>query len=182
MTYDKSKYFQVIDNGKLKTSEILNACRKQFKLWSYYDDDKLDKDFPPSGKNTTRYFRKNIEADEDLKNLSVNDLTRQGIEGITLRERLILQLQYFKETGSHLDIYNVTLCSGSRYADGDVPDVSWGDGKLKVSWCYVDYAFSDLRSRVAVSLDSSYSKPSDSLSLSDIEIKIKGKVYKLIEK
>ncbi len=72
MTYDKEKYFRIVDDGKLKTSEILAECKKLFPIWSYYNDEQLDKDFPPI--KSTRYFKKNIEADEDLINKSAEDL------------------------------------------------------------------------------------------------------------
>lgn len=47
-----------------------------------------------------------------------------------------MELDYFKETGEHLDVKNITLCSGSRDSDGDVPDVDWDpdDGKVRVHW------------------------------------------------
>ena len=133
MKLNKKDYWEVKDEGKLKTSELLEACRKQFKVWSWYDDAKLDADFPPV--KSTRYFKKDVEADEDLKNLSADDLKEKGIEGITLRERILLELQYFKDTGKHLDIDNITLCSGSRYSDGLVPDVRLASGgNVRVGW------------------------------------------------
>lgn len=141
------------DDGKLKTSEILNECRKLFKVWSFYSDEQLDKDFPPPKNPTSRKFKNVQEADEDLKDKSANDLKKEGIEGITLRERLLFELAYFKETGKHLDINNLTLCSGSRYSVGNVPCVGWSDFDGKLSVDYADPSFADglLRSRQVVS-------------------------------
>ena len=61
-----------------------------------------------------------------------------------------LGAQYFFETGKHLDFSNITLCSGSRDSDGNVPDVYWDDGKLCVDWDDPQDASSDLRARAVV--------------------------------
>ena len=152
---------EIIDDGKKKTSKLLADCKALFPVWSYFSDEDLDRDFPPI--KTKRYFKKVQEADEELKNKSAEQLEKEGIKGITLRERLIMELEYYRETGNHLDIENVTLCSGSRYQDGYVPYVSWYsvNGGLYVYWCSPQDACDYLRSREAVSLDSFNSVPSD---------------------
>jgi len=80
------------------------------------------------------WLRDRVEADKELKDLSVNQLKEKGIAGITLEERLLFELKYFKETGKHLDIQGGTLCSGSSSNDNMVPCVFWYDGKLQVGW------------------------------------------------
>lgn len=140
-----SNWFVIIDDGKKKTSELLNDCRKLFPVWSYYSDEHLDKDFPPV--ETKFKYRKRVEADEELKNKSVDDLEKEGIKGITLRERIIMELQYFKETGKHLDIVNLTLCSGSLHSDGFAVYADWYGGKFKVDWNHRDHSDDKLRSR-----------------------------------
>ncbi len=144
-------YFHIIDDGKLKTSEILAKCKKNFDVYSWYDDAQLDKDFPPV--TSDRYFKKNIEADEEYKNKSANDLDKMGVKGITLRERLLMELAYFDETGKHLDEINITLCGGSRSSGGDVPSVHWdvGNRKLYVYSCSAGYASDSLGARAVVS-------------------------------
>jgi len=99
------------------------------------------------------WVRDRVEADEELKNLSANQLKERNISGITLEERLVYELKYFKETGKHLDIQNVTLCSGSRYRDGLVPYVylDSDDRRVRVDWTFPDIARVSLRSRQAVS-------------------------------
>lgn len=96
-------------------------------------------------------FAANVEADENLRNLSANQLAEQGVKGITLLERLILELAYFLTTGKHLDQINITLCSGSRRSDGGVPLVHWrvDDRLLCVFWSYPDLARDHLRTRAA---------------------------------
>lgn len=99
------------------------------------------------------WVRDEVEADENFKNKSANDIKAMGVKTETLAERLIHELKFFQETGSHLDldIDQITLCSGSRYADGGVPCVNWNDGKVLVSWRSPDDADDYLRSRQAVS-------------------------------
>jgi len=96
------------------------------------------------------WFQNTVEADENLKNLSAYILKDKNIPGITLEERLLMELKYFKETGKHLDINNITLCAGSRYSDGGVPGVHWGVGGMEVSWYGAGDYGGALRAREAV--------------------------------
>ena len=142
----------IVDDGKQKTSEIIAEMRKLFKVW-IYDEKNVDKEFPAPEYPTSRKFRNIQEADPDMANKSANDLEKESIKGITLRERLLFELAYFKETDEHLDVENLTLCSGSRYSDGRVPGVRWDarDGRVGVGWYDADYRYSYMRGRVAVS-------------------------------
>ena len=98
------------------------------------------------------WVRDEVEADEKYKNLSANQIKGMNIKTETLVERLIHELKYFQETGKHLDIKNITLCTGSRYSDGNVPYVCWNDdGRLRVHLCGTDGCHDNLRSREAVS-------------------------------
>jgi hypothetical protein len=99
-------------------------------------------------------FARTVEADEENKNLSANQLKEQNHKGITLLERLLLGLGYFLATGQHLDVKNITLCAGSRSSDGHVPYVGWdsSDRRVFVTWFYPDDHSVYLRSRSAVSL------------------------------
>ncbi len=133
-------------------NQVYDACTKQFSCWRYVND--LDENVPNNDRTSneayTVWVRNNIEADEQYKNTSANELAKRNIPGITLLERLVLELKYFTETGSHLDITNVTLCSGSRCSGGDVPDVGWVGSELGVDWCGSDGSFDDLRCREVV--------------------------------
>jgi len=139
----------------LTMNQAIAACRKRFKVYTHVDD--LDRDVsmsdrsPKSGAYAIR-LRDRREADEELKNLSANMLAERGTSGITLLERLVLELKYHYETGEHLDVENVTLCSGSRRSVGSVPDVHWGDGGLYVDWSSAGRAHDRLRSRAVVSV------------------------------
>jgi hypothetical protein len=91
--------------------------------------------------------RDRIEADEENKNLSADELARRTILGSTCLERLIHGYKYRVKTGKHLDIDNWTLCSGSRDSGGSVPHVYFNDDEVNVGWCNSSAARSDLRAR-----------------------------------
>jgi len=133
---------------------LYDKCKELFPSWKYTDDD-LDKivisDRTAKDGAYAIWIRDRVEADEELKNLSANQLKQQNISGITLEEREIYELKFFKETGKHLDIQNWTLCSGSRCSGGCVPGAGWHGGRFKVDWSYPGNADDYLRSRQAVS-------------------------------
>lgn len=144
------EFIIITDDATKKTSEIVSEMRKLFPV-SVYDEENLDTNFPTPKVSTSRKFLLTQEADENLKNLSANDLTRKGIVGITLRERLFCELDYFKRTKRHLDIKNITLCSGSRHPYGRVPSVYWDGDEVSVDWCHPAHQDDNLRSRAVVS-------------------------------
>lgn len=82
-------------------------------------------------------FKRTIEADEENRNLSADDLKKKNAKGITLLERLLLELGYFTSTGQHMDVESVTLCTGSCHRSGDTPRVCYRSGFLRiyVCWC-----------------------------------------------
>ena len=98
-------------------------------------------------------FRRTVEADEENKDKSANQLAKANHKGITLPERLLLGAGFYVATGQHLDVVNWTLCTGSHYRDGDVPRVYWDsdDRKVVVDWCDPGGHGACLRSRSVVS-------------------------------
>lgn len=152
---------------------LFEECKKLFPCYSYNDLSKIKSD------RTGEYeikFAPNIEADEEYKNISANEINEKGIKGITLEERLLLEIQYLKETGKHLDIDNLTLCAGSRSSDGGVPYVCWRGGRLRVYGCDPGSRCDSLRARATV-LPSSLSPFDPSL----LTFEYQGKKYKLVE-
>lgn len=146
----------VIPKG-LTLNQLWAIYRRVFngKIWSAYGDD-LDSSVPTNDRVPTESYairiRERVEADEELKNLSANDLKKKKITGITLLERLVYGLKYFDETGNHLDRENWTLCSGSRGSGGGVPRVRLrSDGGVGVLWFDSDHRYGDLRARSVVS-------------------------------
>jgi len=132
---------------------LYGKCKELFPSWKWTNDN-LDKIVisERTAKNSAYavWFQNTVEADENLKNLSAYILKDKNIPGITLEERLLMELKYFKETGKHLDINNITLCAGSRCSDGSVPGVFWDDVELRVGWCGTGDCSGDLRAREAV--------------------------------
>ncbi|MEK7566332.1 MAG: hypothetical protein AAB494_01500 [Patescibacteria group bacterium] len=130
-----------------KCAELFPSCK-----WT---NDNLDKivtsDRTAKDEVYAVWVRDRAEADEDFKNMSANEAKKRNFIGITLEERLVYELKFFGETGKHLDTRNITLCSGSRDAVGDVPHVYWYRGKMKVYRCHPDRANDHLRLREAVS-------------------------------
>ena len=138
-------------------NKVIEAMRKKFDCHLYADD--LDQAVPKNDREPKGHYaiwiRERVEADEELKNLSANQLEEKGIAGITLLERLLGELFHFWKTGNHLYIENWTLCSGSRHSDGCVPYVYWDPCKreLRVYGCDSGYVERNglLRSRAVVS-------------------------------
>lgn len=135
-------------------NQVWAVCKKHFKCWNYKQTDDLESlmqesERGPAKATSVFWFRDRPEADKETKNLSANQQTESSI---TLIARCLLELKYFTETnGKHLDIDNVTLCAGSRYAGGGVPHADcYGGDSFSVCWFSVDDRGGRLRSRVAV--------------------------------
>lgn len=133
---------------------LFDKCKELFPSSKYADSD-LDKviksDRTSQNGHYAIWVRDRVEADEENKNLSADQLRECKSEDITLEERMLYELKFFKETGGHLDMSNWTLCAGSRDVDGDVPDAYWVGGKFRVGWDYADDQGNTLRSRSVVS-------------------------------
>jgi len=146
---------RLIIMAKGMTSQtVYDKCKELFSCWKWTSEnpDKIvESERTAENSAYAIWIRDRVEADEELKNLSADDLKEQNIPGIILEERLIYELKYFRETGKHLDRDNVTLCAGSRYSDGCVPNVRWFSDKFKVDWFYPAFRDGGLRSRQAVS-------------------------------
>lgn len=144
----------VVQEG-LTLNQVYRVCESKFKCWRYTED--LDASVTENDRTPTRdyavWIRGGVEADQELANLSAEDLSKRKISGMTLLERLLYELFYFWKTKKHLDLENVTLCNGSRHSDGHVPRVDWGsdDRGVYVDWDDPSFSGSDLRARAVVS-------------------------------
>jgi hypothetical protein len=140
----------------VKMQQVYDACANLFKCWKYTDKD-LDEVITVNDRTNQQsyaiWIRNEVEADKQFKNKSANDLKAVNHIGMTVLERILFELKYFKETGKHLDIDSWTLCSGSRYSDGHVPNVNWSsyDSKMNVDYDGPDLRDDGLRSREVVS-------------------------------
>lgn len=131
-------------------NRVYDECAKHFPCWRYSED--LDKSVTLNDRSASNgayaiWLRARTEADEELQNQSANDVAARSLKGITLLERMVLELRQWSENGKHLDIANITLCSGSRHAGGHVPHAYWDGKTFCVSWRAPSYRFPKLRVR-----------------------------------
>lgn len=171
------KTITITDNGTEKTSKLLAMCRKEFEVYSYLSNDQLDTQFPPPKLSTSRTFNDTQEPDEDLQNMSYDDVKKKNIEFMTIRERIIFELEYYKRTGEHPDEKNITLTS-SLDEDGGVLRSCWIDYRFCVLAYDQHSAYPFIRARRVVLPVSLESVPFDP---SELKIEYKGKVYKIVE-
>ena len=98
------------------------------------------------------------ETDLRYRDIPANHPIIQEIQSITLKQRLLLEIWYWRTTGRHLDVASRTLCAGSReggerFIPG-VPVVSWfsEEDMLTVNSEYVNRSiYSCLGAREVVS-------------------------------
>jgi len=130
---------------------LWEEANKLFPCWKsdYIDFSKIKSD--RSG-DYVLYCRDRLEADEELKHMSADDIKEKEIETMTLSERILLEIEYFKETGNHLDIHSWTLCAGSRDSDSYVPGCGRDGSKFRVHCYSPDGANDNLRGRQVVIL------------------------------
>lgn len=139
----------------LTPNQVFEKCAERMETWRWTEDldEAVVKNDRVPKESYAIWIRDRVEADKELKNLSANRLAEKGIPCITLLERLILELFYFqKSRGGHLDLKNVTLCSGSRDSDGYVLGVDWASSdRLCVDWYSPGESGDNLRARAVVS-------------------------------
>jgi len=143
---DTPKWWVLEMKKEFTATYLWEECKKLFDCYTHIDLSKIKSD--RSGDYVIE-FSPTIEADEKWKNISANDLPKTE-KFITLEERMLLEIQYFKATGKHLDIENWTLATGSRCLGGYVPCVYRFSDKFQVSYCNPDGANDGIASRSAV--------------------------------
>ncbi|MFA5934908.1 MAG: hypothetical protein WC827_03435 [Candidatus Paceibacterota bacterium] len=137
----------------LSLNNVYGAFQMHFKCWRYTDDlnQAITKHEAHGVNSYAMWVRDTVEADEVHKNKSAEMVKEENLKTETVLERMIHELKYFWESGKHLDINNVTLCSGSRDFDGFVPGICWSDGGFKVDWYRIADRSDRLRSREVIS-------------------------------
>ena len=130
---------------------LYDKCKELFPCWKWTskDLDGMIKSERTTDQTYAVWFRDRTDSDKELNALTAEELKRQDMPGITLEERLIYELKYFKETGQHLDTICITFCSGSRRSNGDVPCVNWYQDRMWISWRYSNRRSDRLRPRQA---------------------------------
>lgn len=139
----------ITDGPGKKTSELVEECKKLFKVWSTYSYEELDKFCPEPKETITKVYKESIEP--DCLNMSYNDAMEKGIHFMSARERIILELQYFKETGKGLDIKGWTITS-TLDSDGDAMHMCrFSNGQFCMDRSYRDIRYSGHGPRQLVS-------------------------------
>lgn len=120
----------------LTLNQVYDCMNKAFKCSRYSDD--LDASVTKNARDTKETYaiwvRVGVEPDEKYLGKSANQADPDMKIGMTLLERMLLEIVYFDGTGKHLDIIGWTRCTGSRDADGGVPSVDWYDDWVRVDW------------------------------------------------
>ena len=142
----------------LTLNATLVAMRAKFKVVLYGYGEDLDNAVPTNTRTTTQAYaiwvRDGVEPDEKYLGKSTRQADMDGKIGMTLLERLVFEFKFFVETEKHLDLKGLTLCTGSRSSDGDVPYVDFHPSidKVRVIWCNLVYSHPLSGLRQAVSL------------------------------
>ena len=113
---------------------VIYCCRQLFKVTTDgYDD--LDRELTNDRNNKTAYgvtVKKIINASEDKRfggKQPIGELVKTGHKGMTLLERLLMELFHYSVTGQHLDSeeYSFTVCTGSYFHRRGYPRVRWSE-------------------------------------------------------
>lgn len=143
----------------LTTQYLFHLSRERFGAAWKWTDQNLDKVIVHNDRDAKRdgiyglWCRDRVEADEETKNQSYNQIIALGIKGTTCAERLGLGLWFHWRTTSQLDVKNITLCTGSHNSLGVVPSVDCNaDNRgVYVGCSYPGSSLGNLRTRVVVS-------------------------------
>ena len=143
----------VVLEGLTMNRLYAEITKQGYPCWRYAGD--LDGSIPKNdrvpNKSYALWHRGRDEADEELKDLSANDLALRQIKTMGVIEYEVFKLKHFEDTTRHLDVINITLLAGSRNADGYVPFAHWHVGTFRVHWTLPRYSHPNLRSREVVS-------------------------------
>src|SRR3989304_9001611 len=108
----------IIMAGGMTPQRLYDKCGELFPCWKFAGVtlDNLVTYSERTSKNDAYaiWVRDYVEADEEFRSLSADKIKAKNITTETLEERLLHELKYFRETGEHLDMENITICTGSR--------------------------------------------------------------------
>ncbi len=151
----EGKWRLLIIAQDLTMNQVYDRMTKLFTCWKYADD--LDKSITKNARDTKKSYaiwvRDEAEPDSDFLGKSTRRADPDMKIGVTVLERMIHEIDYFSETGNHLDVKGVTFCSGSRDSDGRVPDMYLStNGEVRVHWYNLGNSNSKRGVRRAVTL------------------------------
>jgi hypothetical protein len=139
----------------MSSERLYHKYREFFMGWKSTNknlDDVVQSDRSSKDSSYAVWCQETVEADPGLQNLSAAELKARGIACMTLEERLLFELKYYKEGKWHLDPDTFTLCAGSRYTDGYVPTVRYRVTAvgLGIHWYDAQDRFPAVRARQVV--------------------------------
>lgn len=146
---EKNDYMKIVDDPSVKTSDLMKKFKDKFKVYSQWNNDELDKNFPAPKTPTKRYFKK--EQEPEMLGKSWNDIKSEvGNKAMNFREYILAFSQYFEETGKYLD--DTTWTNLQNLPDGRVARGYWSplSSEVRFFWYYPDYRFSHGGARMAI--------------------------------
>lgn len=148
LDYNPGEHFIVIVSKGTSLAEIIAGLTKKYiQVEVTADTSCLLEDRTSGGPDYAVLFDRN---NEDLEGFSADSLRSLSHRGITLAERLLLEIFCIVESGQNLESDSWTMCSGTRYLDGAVPDVGWYLNGVYVGWYPPNKSYKGLRSREAI--------------------------------
>lgn len=127
-SYDPNKHFGIVVAEGIRINHVVAVLRELFAVDCYLED--LDSDIKVNDRVADKDYLVFFDKKPEFQVIMM--------PGITILERLLLDLAYLVITDEHLDGQDYTLCLGSRTSVGRIPTVSWGDFRFRLSIYHQD--------------------------------------------
>ncbi|MDA2922140.1 hypothetical protein MYX07_02620 [Patescibacteria group bacterium AH-259-L07] len=150
----------IISTSKISTKDVFKKYQELCKAKIFQSSaDILDKLRNDRKGAYVILVRDQVKPDMEYERLSARCLQILNVPGMTLKERMLADIKYGKETTPHrhLDIETKTLCTGSIYDNGYeqfVPSVEWCAGNPLIRFYKVDEGWNDLSTRKVIMVNS----------------------------
>lgn len=120
-------YWYVVNDKRVTITQIYTTCQKYFECVKFVDLSKVT-NLGGKGITTVRFFSANEGADKGYEGRLIKNGNVLNPDSINLKERMLLELWYFKKTGKHLDIKNWVRCGSSCDDSGRMLYAAWDSG------------------------------------------------------
>jgi hypothetical protein len=147
-----SKFDLLLGLPAVSCNELWRAWKSHFLCESPFGD-ALDEQIEGDAVTNPYLFRicRSVEADEDTLGMSGGEIRRKRIPAITLPEFMIAELYHFKATrGGHLNLAKSTLCAGTRFKDGSIPEVRFENRTVVIDWVKTEESSPNQGTRLVV--------------------------------
>lgn len=160
--FPEGNVWPVVVPKDMTPAKAYAIAKKLFPCWSYWEDGSpwdeeeirnMEEAFAGeiAEKTTIRFFKADINANDRWNEDFAFIETVNIKEIITITERILLEVVYFKFTGEHLDTERstVTVCAGSHDSNNIVPNASWNmfKDRFQVNQSHI---FGNTKYRVAI--------------------------------